>query len=372
MMGERPRIAIVGPVAPFRGGIAQHTTSLHRALSKRADTLTFSFSRQYPGWLFPGESDRDPDYDGRLEPGVRYEIDSLNPLTWRRAAAAIREFGPAGAVIPWWSVYWAFCFHHIAASLRRAGVPVVFVCHNPVEHEDAAWRRALANRVLGSADAFVVHDQAARGLMLEQFPRAAVLVHPHPTHTEFPDPRGELPRRAALELLFFGFVRPYKGLDVLADALALLRDRDVKLTVAGEFWSGLDDFRDRIRALGLEGLVELLPCYHSARQTAELFARADVVVLPYRSATGSAVIPLAYRYGKPVIASRVGGLPEVVDEGETGFLVPPGSPPELAKAIASLDAARAASMRHAVERHAASMTWDGFAATVLDAVTAVR
>jgi glycosyltransferase involved in cell wall biosynthesis len=368
----KPRIALIGPILPFRGGIAQHTTMLHRALTGCSDLLTISFSRQYPRGLFPGESDRDPAYADHREAGVRYHIDSLNPLSWRRAVRAIREFAPAGVILPWWSVYWTFCFHHIAAAVTRAGIPLVFVCHNPIEHEDAAWKRTLSAWVLGTTDRFVVHDRHGRQALLERFPKARVLVHPHPVHGHFPAARGSLPRRAGLELLFFGFVRPYKGLDLLLDAAALLRGKDIKLTIAGEFWSGLAEYRARIAALGLQEMVELLPRYHSEQETAELFARADVVVLPYRSATGSAVIPLAYHYGKPVIATEVGGLPDVVEHERTGLLVAPGSVAALAKAIEALPAARASQMRGAIQTLAASLTWDGFGKTVLDSLAPDR
>lgn len=368
----RPRIALVGPVLPFRGGIAQHTTMLHRALAGRADLLTISFSRQYPRWLFPGESDRDPAYANHREAGVRYEIDSLNPFSWRRAAGAIVDFAPAGVIMPWWSVYWTFCFHHIAAAVARAGIPLVFFCHNTDDHEDAAWKRALTAWVLGTTDRFVVQDRHGRQALLERFPKSRVLVHPHPVHGHFPPAAGSLARRAGLELLFFGFVRPYKGLDILLDALALLPGRDIKLTIAGEFWSGVEQWQARIEALGLQDIVELLPRYHSEQETAELFARADVVVLPYRAATGgSAVIPLAYRYGKPVIATEVGGLADVVEHGRTGMLAAP-SAEAMAKAIDSMSAERAARMRGDIEVLAASMTWDGLASTVFDSLAPVR
>jgi glycosyltransferase involved in cell wall biosynthesis len=368
----KPRVALIGPVLPFRGGIAQHTTMLHRALAARGELTTISFSRQYPAWLFPGESDRDPAYAGHIESGVRYDIDSLDPVSWHRAAEAIRGFAPAGVIMPWWSAYWTLCFHHIAAAVTRARIPLVFVCHNPIEHEDAAWKRMLSAWVLGTTDRFVVHDRHGRQALLERFPNARVLVHPHPVHGHFPAARGSLPRRAALELLFFGFVRPYKGLDLLLDALASLRGRDIKLTVAGEFWSRPDQCRAKIEALRLQEMVELAPRYHSEQEAAELFARADAIVLPYRSATGSAVIPLAYHYGKPVIATEVGGLPDVVQHGMTGLLVAPGSAVALAAAIDAMPADRAARMRGAIEALAASLTWDGFASTVLDSLAPAR
>jgi glycosyltransferase involved in cell wall biosynthesis len=362
---DRPRIALVGPVLPFRGGIAEHTTLLHRALAERAEVLALSFSRQYPAALFPGATDRHPDFAGHVEPGVRYEIDSLDPRTWRRAVEAVKHFGAQGLVLPWWSAYWSLCFHHVAAELRRARVPTVFICHNVLEHENAAWKRALSKWVLGTARGFVVHDRHARDRLAAMFPGAPIGVHPHPVATRLAPPHGTLPRRAALELLFFGFVRPYKGLDLLLDAMARLRDRDVMLTVAGEFWSGLEETRARISELGLHGKVEVLPRFHGEQESAELFARADAVVLPYRNATGSAVIPLAYGYGKPVVATDVGGLSDVVQEGRTGWLVRPEAG-EIAGAIATMSAEAAASMRPAIQAYAATLTWDRFAEVVLE------
>ena len=114
--GAEPRVTIIGPILPYRGGIAQHTTMLHRALRERCDLLTISFKRQYPAWLFPGESDLDPAYQGYEEPGVDYCIDSINPLTWRKAVTAISAFEPQAVIIPWWTVYWAICFRSTANS----------------------------------------------------------------------------------------------------------------------------------------------------------------------------------------------------------------------------------------------------------------
>ena len=130
MTGPRSnkRVALIGPVLPFRGGIAQHTTMLHRTLLEFVEHLTISFSRQYPKSIFPGESDRDPAYEGYEEPGVQYIIDSLNPLTWREAVRRVLTFNADIVVLPWWTVYWAFCFRYLAGAFRRKGVTVVFFC----------------------------------------------------------------------------------------------------------------------------------------------------------------------------------------------------------------------------------------------------
>src|SRR5262245_65368211 len=132
-MGEEVgslRLALIGPVAPpYRGGIAEHTTMLHRALAAQVDLLTISFTRQYPRWLYPGQSDRHPSSSGQLAPRVSYLIDSLNPLTWRQAVQACLAHGCQAAILPWSAVYWAPCFYYLAGALGSAGAAVLLLSH---------------------------------------------------------------------------------------------------------------------------------------------------------------------------------------------------------------------------------------------------
>lgn len=360
-----PALALVGPVLPFRGGIAQHTTMLHRALGPLCRLRTLSFSRQYPARLFPGASDRDPAYAGHQEPGVEYLLDSLDPRSWRATVRRCTEHEPRAVVIPWWTFYWAPCFGYLARALGRAGLPVVFLCHNVVDHETTAWKRLLSLAVLRAGAGFVTHSQAEADRLRSVLPAARVLVHPHPAYDHFPEPEGELPRRAPLELLFFGFVRPYKGLDLLIDALGRLTRTDFHLTVVGEFWGGRAETEAAVRRLGLEGRVELVPRYVPEAEAARYFARADAVVLPYRGATGSGVIPLAYRYGRPVIATRTGGLPECVEDARTGFLVAPDDAAALAAVLERLRPDALRRMGPDVSRLRETMTWAGMAVAVV-------
>ena len=333
----KKRVVLIGPVLPFRGGIAQHTTMLKRALNELTETLTISFSRQYPSWLFPGESDRDRFYEGYKEGKTEYLVDSLSLFTWQKAVKEILKFNADIVIIPWWTVFWAPCFWYITWALRDRHIEVVFFCHNAVEHETAGWKVALTKLVLNHAARFVVHTQEDRDNLFKLLPGVKVAVQPHPIYDHFPEPKGDLPRRRALELLFYGFVRPYKGLDDLIDAMEKLKGKDIQLTIAGEFWNGEKKTRKRIAELGLDDQVELRPYYHSDQETAELFHRADVVTLPYQSATGSGVIPIAYHYNKPVIVTNVGGLPDVVEDAKTGWVVEAGKDGALADVIMSID-----------------------------------
>lgn len=364
---HRPRAVLIGPLPPFRGGIAQHTTMLFHAMREQSDLLAISFHRQYPGWLFPGESDREAGKSRIDDPACAYIIDPLNPMTWRQALKLIRAHRPELVIVPWWTVFWAPCFWYLARGCRAAGLHVRYFCHNLIDHEAAGWKVFLTKRVLALGESYVTQAGSEAERLRTLIPGAQVSVHPHPIYGQFPQPCKRLSRRAAKELLFYGFVRPYKGLDVLIEALALVRNPDVHLTVVGEFWSNLDEIRGLVRKRSLEQSVEIVPRYVSEAETAAYFDRADALVLPYKNATGSGVLAIAYHYGKPVIATTTGAFPDVVRDGETGYLVPPGSATALAAAIDKLAPVDAAAMKPAVRSVAAGMTWDSLARCVLDA-----
>lgn len=360
------RAVLVGPLPPFRGGIAQHTTMLFHALRTQTDLRAISFARQYPAWLFPGESDTEPGQFRIADPNCEYIVDPLNPVTWRKALKRIREHQADLVIIPWWTVFWAPCFWYLARGCHAHGLEVRFFCHNLVDHESAGWKTFLTRRVLNQGQSYVVQASSEADRLRDLIPGARVLVHPHPLYDQFPEPTRQLRRRANKELLFYGFVRPYKGLDVLIEALARVRDKDIYLTVVGEFWSGLAEIRSLITKHSLDAVVEIIPRYVTEEETAAYFARADALVLPYRSATGSGVLAIAYRYEKPVIATTTGAFPDVVRDGETGYLVPPGSPGDLAAAIDRLTRERAGAMAPAIRAMADGMSWDSLARCVLD------
>jgi glycosyltransferase involved in cell wall biosynthesis len=243
---------------------------------------------------------------------------------------------------------------------------VCFLCHNVVEHDTAAWRRLLTGTVLQQATSFFAHTREDERRLRGLFPAARIDAQPTPIFNQFPAPP-LLPARqpGGLRLLFFGLVRPYKGLDTLIEAMGRLKGSDVSLTVVGEFWSGRKEIEARISDLGLRDRITVVPRYVSDEEAASYFAATDAVVLPYRSAASTGVIPLAYHYDKPVIVTDVGGLPDAVVNGETGYVVPPEQPAALAEIISALTPERAASMAPAIRRLKGTMTWDRLATAVL-------
>jgi glycosyltransferase involved in cell wall biosynthesis len=339
---------------------------LHRALRAQAEVVTLSFSRQYPAWLFPGQSDRDPYHRGHREPHVDYCVDSLNPRTWANAVSRFVEAGVEAVILPWWTVFFAPLTLYLRRALTERGIAVVFLCHNVSDHEGAFYKRALSKLALAGARGYCVQSQSEQAELRALLPKAHVVVHPHPLYDHYPPPNQELPRRAKLELLFFGVIRPYKGLDLLLDAMALLKRQDVHLSIVGEFWQQEKQTRNRIDALGLANKVEVVGRYVDEQEAANYFERADLVVLPYRSASGTGIIPMAYHYDKPVLATRVGGLIDAVREGDTGYLVEPRSPRALADAIDAMQVPLLTQTKPAIQRFKATLSWSSLGRTLCE------
>jgi SAM-dependent methyltransferase len=165
-------------------------------------------------------------------------------------------------------------------------------------------------------------------------------------------------------LLNFGYVRPYKGVEDAIAAMSELPD-DTVLVVAGECWGDEGVYRGAVTERGLESRVRLEFRYHANEELPALFAAADAVVLPYRSASQSGVAAMAFAFGRPVVATATGGLGEVVIEGVTGALAEPNDPSSLARAITrvlSADGGFGAGLGEARER----MSWANYADIVVD------
>jgi len=364
------KIALVGPVHPFRGGIAHYTTTLHHELLDAGhEVLLLSFQRQYPRWLYPGRSDRDPSAEALTVPGARYLIDPLNPLSWVRAWRAIAGYRPQMTVLPWWQVFWAPAWLTLGWLLRmRPRTPLTLLCHNVLPHEQRLWHKPVTRAVLGLASQIVVQSTSEQATVKELLPDSRVEVVPHPLYDLFAEqPITRDAARASLGiepdtpvLLFFGFVREYKGLRYLVDALPAVRREfpDVRLLVVGEFWEDRRIYERQIASLGLDDAVRLVDQYVPNEEVARYFRAADLVTLPYASATQSGVLQLALGFGLPVVATRVGGLAEAVVEGSDVVLVEPQDAAALAGAIISALAAPAETSGVEQSRRESKARWD--------------
>ena len=390
------RIALVGPAHPYKGGGARHTTELaHRLAAAGHNVIIESWRAQYPARLYPGEQTLDAP-EGRPYPRTHRRLAWNRPDGW---AAEGRRLRSADLVVfALLTPLQVPAYLAILAGLGRgpARPRTVVICHNVLPHERRPGDVALIRALLSHVDTVLVHsaEQAAEARQLvPDVPIVVARMPPHlPLAPEAPGapggdggawsppqggsggmgpPRSEgglggvVPPET--RLLFFGIVRPYKGLDVLLRALAQAPEH-VTLTVAGEFWGGTGEAEKLIAALGLQDRVTLRPGYLPADQIPALFEAADALVLPYREATASQNVVLAFSYGVPVIATTAGALAEAVRDGVDGLTCAPGDVDDLARALTAISVPEtAASLRSGVRAVDPEPYWAAYLRALLAA-----
>lgn len=379
-MNRPEHIVIIGPVYPYKGGIAQYTGMMYRNLSKQHDVRMISFSRQYPKILFRKEQ-KDPSSDAfKVEP-VEYMLDTADPGSWAKCAESIRSRHPDLVIFQWWHPYFAPCYQSIAKHLGTA--KILFVCHNVFPHERFPMDRVLTRNTLQHGDMFIVHSaqdgEDLRTIRKDPLYREAV----HPTYATFR--QSGITRSAAREklhlpadaelLLFFGLVRPYKGLGYLIDAMPRIREArpKVRLLIAGDFGKYGDQYRKQIADRGIEAVTDVHGGYLQDSEVEDVFSAADLVVLPYTSATQSGVVQTSFGFEKPVVVTKVGGLPEVVEDGRTGYVVQPENADAIADAVIRFfSEGRADEFMTAIRQGAGRFSWDRMTETIEELWGAVK
>lgn len=328
-------VAIIGPVEPYRSGVAKHTTQVALELNCREDiALTvYSFKRLYPALLFPGADDKDASSQVPESLTCNLLLDAVNPLTWLSVVKQLKKNKTDIVVIPAWTFFVAPCLGYIAHQCKKQGIDVITIVHNAFDHEAGNIKNALMRYQLKGSNKFLVHNQSLANDIKQALPNAITAISPHPIFDQYPSPSLVLEKRAPLELLFFGIIRDYKGLDILIDAVGQLKNIHFKLTIVGECWGSWEPYQTQIEKLGLTDKIETVIQYASDEEAANYFTRADVVVLPYRSMTGTGVIPLAYHFETPVVCSNLPAFHEVITDQKTGVIAKGQTSQDIAEAI---------------------------------------
>lgn len=369
------KIVIVGPVYPYRGGIAQYTGLMSQNLMKGHEVVNVSFSLQYPRFLYHNEQ-KDFSNDTFKAPDARYWLNTVDPSSWISTARRINAMKPDLVIVQWWHPFFAPAYWSLLKLLKR-DIRVLFCCHNVLPHEGFPCKKLLAKMVLRQGDSFIVHSEQDADDLRSLVPQPRFKRMVLPTYNAFrlqnlsqSEARKHLRIGVGEEvLLFFGFIRKYKGLKHLLRAMpAILKEcPKVHLLVVGEFFEGdKQDYLDLIDQLNLpDGVLTLVDGYLPDKEVEPYFAACDLVVLPYESATQSAVVQIAYGFEKPVVATAVGGLPEVVLDGETGFVMPPLDDGALAQAVIRFFAEnKAEEFQENIRRESYKYSWDRMNETV--------
>ena len=360
------RIILIGPVYPYKGGISHYTGLMCRELAKHYDVEMISYKMQYPKFLFHKEQ-RDYSNDSFKIEGAQYLLHTANPFNIIRTARYIRRKRPDMVVIQWWHPYFAPCYFLLTHFMGRQNV--TFVCHNVFPHERFPMDKMLTRLTLNNGSHFIVHAKEEAKQLEKIQAQPDYVVTPHPTYNAFcfegmsmEQAREKLHIGAEERiLLFFGYVREYKGLKYLLQAMPEIcsEDKKVKLWVVGEFGADRENYQNLICELKIEDQVQVHDSYTPDREVEKYFAAADLVVLPYTSATQSGIVQIAYGFTKPVIVTNVGGLPDVVEDGSTGYIVEPENPEEIAEAVVRFFREnQAEKMQENIEKEADRFSWE--------------
>ncbi len=324
------KCVIIGPAYPLRGGIAQLNESLSRQLTRMGvENIIYSFSLQYPDFLFPGKTQKEEGHRDLGAMRIRTTINSIAPWTWLSTAKEIARERPDIIIVRFWIPFMAPALASICRYVKKhCDVRIVGLLDNVVPHEHRIGDRTLTRLFLDSCDNFAVMSSSVKA-ELASFDRVKarkLLYHPVYDHFGTPVPMTEARGRLGLAdtdrvILFFGLVRHYKGLDLLLEAVALMPDRTrIKVVVAGEFYEGKEECLNIISKNGLGGHVILHDQFIPEDEVKYYFSAANIMAQPYRSATQSGVTQIAYHFGTPMLVTDVGGLPEMVQDGKVGHV----------------------------------------------------
>ena len=343
----RESIIIIGPAHPLRGGLASFDERLARQfLQEGFDTSIYTFSLQYPNFLFPGTTQYSSEPAPKDIP-IKVCINSINPLNWIRVGNELKKMKPAIIVVRYWLPIMGPCLGTILRLVKNnKHTRMICIADNIIPHEKRLGDKPFTSYFIKPIDAFITMSEKVMN-DLRQFTQKPAQQVVHPLYDNFGEALDKHVARKHLGLpenekiiLFFGFIRKYKGLDLLLEAMKIISKQqptisNIKLLVAGEFYEDRKFYDDLINSLGIASSLILRTEFIADSEVKFYLSAADFVVQPYRNATQSGVTPLAYHFEKPMLVTNVGGLPNLVPDGKVGLVAEP-DPASIAEKIIAL------------------------------------
>ena len=362
-------IALISVAPPYRGGISKHTSILAENISKTHSIDIINYSRQYPNFLFPGKSQY---IDEHVEdfPSERC-IDSINPLSWFKTGNVLVKRRYDLVIFRFWNPFFAPALGVIAGVIKKKSpaTKLISLCDNIFPHEKTPFSHFFISYLFRKLHGHLVQSSQTEKELQAIVSSPIYEKRFHPLYTTFPDKIEKNIARKILGLkteniiLYFGIIRDYKGFDILLQAIAELRKKNTTfhLLAAGECYGNDDKYTDLISDLGISNYITWHNRYIPDEDVAMYFSAADVVALPYRSASQSGITQIAYFYNIPVIVTKVGGLPDFVDEGKSGFIIKPENPTELATVLSkNLNTPIFDEMAIFIQNYKQKFSWDYF------------
>ena len=322
------KVIIIGPAHPYRGGIANFNNSLADAFFKNGDDVEIlSFKLQYPSFLFPGKTQFESS-DPPKNIKIKSIINSINPFNWFNVAREVNRKNPDFVIIRYWLPFMGPCLGSIARLLNKK-IKILAITDNIIPHEKRFGDFFLTKYFVSSCDAFVTLSASVLEDLTHFTKSKNKKFTPHPIYDTFGEKIDKSVAKKNLELnindkylLFFGFVRKYKGLDLMLHAMSdqRIKDLGIKLIVAGEFYDNIDFYLDLINELDIDSNIILKSDFIDERDVKNYFCASDMITQTYRTATQSGVTQIAYHFERPMLVTDVGGLAEIVPHKKVGYV----------------------------------------------------
>ncbi len=328
-MGNQPKkVVILGTAWPFRGGLSAYNERLANELeSQGMATEIVTFTVQYPSILFPGKTQYSEE-PSTFEP-IRRKLSSINPISWWRTANYINAQQPDLVITRYWIPFMGPCLGTVIRLLNKK-IKVICLLDNVIPHEKRIGDSLFTSYFVKPIQKYVAMSQSVMDDLYSFKKTASCALNPHPVFDNFGEKLDQAAAKSELNLdanndyvLFFGFIRRYKGLDLAIRAFAEWKERlpNKKLLIAGEFYGDAEFYTSIAEELGIKDDIIWHTDFIPDSRVKYYFSACDIVLQPYYSATQSGVTQIAYQFEVPMIVTKVGGLPELVEHGKTGYLV---------------------------------------------------
>jgi glycosyltransferase involved in cell wall biosynthesis len=329
------KVIIIGSAWPLRaGGLATFNERLAKQFIEEGfDTSIYTFSLQYPSFLFPGSTQlsKEPAPIGLK---IKACINSINPLNWWKVGNELRNLKPDYIVVRFWMPFFGPCLGTILRIVNRNKfTQIICIADNVIPHEKRLGDKVLTKYFLSSIHRFVTMSEKVNE-DLKTFTQKPSINIVHPIYDNFGDIVTKEEARKHLDLpvnekiiLFFGFIRKYKGLDLLLKAMndSRIKEANIKLLIAGEFYDNKEEYETIIEKNNLANSLYLRTQFIDNTEVKYYLGAADFVIQPYKHATQSGVTPLAYHFEKPMLVTNVGGLAGLVPHLKVGIVTEPNA-----------------------------------------------
>jgi len=312
MLPEKKPLSIITSLPPILG-ISNFTIEQIETLKDVFKLQLIGFYEFYPPLLKIKKVKYKSPLKSNGDTQIFYILSPYNPFSW---IITLRRISSPVVLFEWWNVVQLPSYLFLAFFLKKRGVRVFLELHNPSSHETIPGEKKIFNRLVNLADRVIVHTRAS----MVGIRKKDVAVIPY-GYYKCSKISSEVARKAlgipmdAKVLLFFGNLRPYKGLDIMLDGFLKLAGKynDLWLIVAGRGWNDIDRYISTINSFpsDIKKRIIFKPEFISDNQLGYYFGSADLLVLPYkRFDSQSGVIMLSICYELPYIVSNVRGLTE--------------------------------------------------------------